>query len=343
MDFVGIGDLHLTDNNGIGGLASYLLDSDRYVISEVKRVLNWASDRGIRNVFLYGDICDSHRLSYRAMSYLISLFRNNPDFQFFVIPGNHDMEGETKIRKKVIDEQAKAQHSLELLMKVKFPNVRFLTEPEVVKIDKVPVKFCPWPCVDFHPKALNVAHIEVKGSKSDSGRVMDGDGLSKSSSVVCMGHLHTAHRVRNTYFSGTLYQTNFGESLPKYFHHGTFNTPQDYEINQIPFDPKYKLFNCVIESQGDVDALSRDPCHLLKVIVADGADVVIPDLPNIVVTKAYKTKSELTSILTEDLVQGQELIIKSDDFFKQWLSQREADPDVKTAAFRLRKQILSRL
>jgi hypothetical protein len=188
---------------------------------------------------------------------------------------------------------------------------------------------------------LNFGHIEVLGSRGDSGRVMEGDELSKSNAIVSMGHLHTPHQVRNTYFAGTIYQTNFGESLPKFFQHIVWSSIDDYEINSIPFDPKYKLFNCVVETQADVDSLPRDPKHLIKLVVKDGADITVPDISNIVLTKAFKTKSELATILTEDLMQGNELVLKTSDVFKEWILQQSVPMSLKKQAHRLRKQILS--
>lgn len=331
MQAIGIGDLHLTDDSGKGGLAKYIENPDRYVMHEVNRCLEWAANKQITLCFFYGDICEGTRMSYEAQLAFVSLIRKWPLFMFIVILGNHD-----KVSKNSVD-----GHSLQLLQAFKIPNLKIITEVETLELQNCKVRFCPWPSTEFKVNILNVGHIEVKGSKSDSGRLMEDPEYSRSKAVICMGHLHTPHQVRNTYYSGTLYQTTFGESLPKGFHHIEWTSVDDYEIHQIPFDPLYKLHNCVVESQADVEALPNGKRDLIKLVVKDGADVVIPSSPNIVVTKVFKTKHDLVNILTEDLLNGSELVFKTSDFFKSWISQQQIPVSLKRKASKLRKDILN--
>lgn len=332
FEAVGVGDLHLTDDDGRGGLAKYVDNSDQYVMSEVDRVVRWAIKKNIRYCIFYGDIFENPRGSYEGQLAFISLIKSYPKkMQFIVILGNHDKLGR----------ESSTGHSMQIIAAMGLPNLTVITEDTVMELDTAKVKFCPWPSKAFNPKMLNIGHTEVVGSKGDSGRVMEGTELSKSNSIIAMGHLHTPHQVRNTYYSGTLYQTNFGESLPKFFHHIMWRSIDDYEIHNIPFDPKYKLFNCIVESAADIKALPKDPFHLVKLVVKDGADVVIPDLPNIVVTKAFKTKSDLATILTEDLMQGSELVIKTSDFFKEWIKAQSVPLSLKKQASKLRRDILN--
>lgn len=330
LEAIGIGDLHLTDDKGRGGLSNYIEQPDEYVMSEVSRVVKWALKKGITTAFLYGDLGENPRLSYEAQLALKHGLERHPDMEFIAYLGNHD-----KLTKNSTD-----GHSLQIIKEMGIKNLRVIEDDEVIKIGKTQVKVCPWPSTAFDPKLLNFGHTEVKGSKSDSGRVMDGDELPKSKAVVCMGHLHTNHQVRETYYSGTLYQTNFGESLPKYFHHIKWSSLDDYEISSVPFDPKYKLFNCVIESEADIKALPRDPQHLIKLVIKDGADVDVPNWSNVVISKVFKTKSDLAAILTEDLLQGSELVIKTADFFKDWLAAQSIPQALKVRAAKLRKEIL---
>jgi hypothetical protein len=327
---VGVGDLHLTDDGGKGGLANYIDEPDVYVMSEVQRVLNWARKKGITNCFFYGDLCENPRLSYAAMTAFTQTIRENPDIEFVAYLGNHDKLGK----------ESSEGHSLEIIKLMQLGNLKIVTEDKYLKFGKTKVKVCPWPSVDFDPEVLNFGHIEVKGSKGDSGRVMDSDDLVKSKAVVCMGHLHTPHQVRSTYYSGTLYQTNFGESLPKGFHLIEWTSIDDYEIHQIPFKPRYKLHNCVVETQADVDALPTGDTDLIKLVVKDGADVTIPDRRNIVINKAFKTKNELAQILTEDLMDGSELVVRTADFFKEWIEQQAIPEALKQRTKVVRKRIL---
>lgn len=331
FEFVGIGDLHLTDDKGHGGLAKYVEHADAYVMREVQRVIDWARERHIGHAVLYGDLCENPRMSYDGQIALIKTIEANPDIQWWAILGNHDKVGAN----------SQMGHSMQVIMKARLANLKIFTRDIYTEIEGVKVKFCPWPSTKFDYKCLNIGHIEVRGSKSDSGRVMDGEAMSTSKAVVMMGHLHTRHRVRNTYYSGTLYQTNFGEGLKKYFHHVVFSSPEDYEVIAVPFDSEYKLHNIVVETEADVETMPRGDKDLLKVVVKDGSDVIVPDLPNIVINKAFKTKAELQSILTEDLLQGQELVVRSEDFFSHWLANKDLDEGAKARVLQLRKEILS--
>lgn len=328
---LGIGDLHLPDDKGTGGLAKYIDRPERYVMSEVSRVVEWGIARYIYEVWFYGDFCQNPRMSYEAIMAFVKVIRKYPQVTFRGILGNHDK----------IAEASKAGHSMQIIMDYQLPNLKIYTEDTIELIQGVNVKFCPWPSIALNNTCLNVAHKEVSGSLSDSGRVMKASDLSTSKAVAVIGHLHTKHRVRNSYFSGTLYQTNFGESSPKFFHHIQFKDAKDYEISDIPFKPRYVLHNCIVETQADVDALPQGKYDLLKVVVKDGADIVIPDMPNIVVSKAFKTQDELKTILTEDLIEGSELIVRSDDFFTHWLANLNVDSKVKKRAASLRKEILN--
>jgi DNA repair exonuclease SbcCD nuclease subunit len=327
---IALGDLHLTDQHGSGGLAKYVEKPDEYVMSEVSRVVKWGLKHDVLDYVFEGDICENPRMSYEAQLAFARCLRRYPDLQFWLIPGNHDKVGRDSAE----------GHSLEIIKEMRIKNLKICLTDEVVQIGRTKVKMCPWPSTAFDPKMLNIGHVEVRGSKTDSGRKMEGEELSKSQAVVLMGHLHTPHKVRNTHYTGTLYQTNFGEPLPKGFHYVEWTSRDDHEITHVPFDPKYKLHNCVIESEDDIKALPRSETDLIKLVVKDGADVVVPQWSNIVVTKVFKTKNDLVSILTEDLLNGHELVIRSSDYFNKWLGAQTIPQALKVRATRLRKQIL---
>lgn len=335
MECVTIGDLHTTDAAGSGGLAKYIENPDRMIMDECRKVMTYAQNNGIETVIFKGDICNGPRMSYSAMLEASSLFEEYPDLEFHLIPGNHDMFGET----------TETGHSLEVLSKLcKLPNVKFHTEPKTYKIDGARVRFLPYPHEDFDLNALNIFHKEVYGSKGDSGRAMKDDKLSKTKAVVAAGHLHTAHRVRNTHYSGTLYQTNFGESLPKYFHHVQFNSAKDYQIDLIEHDPTYKLHNIVLNTRDDLQLIPHSRTDLVKLVIQDGADVSAADyseFQNIVVIKNFKSKEDLKAVLLEDLAEGEELIVKTDDFFEVWLESLDVETKMRGRISGVRQRVLN--
>lgn len=333
MHAYGIGDLHLTDSHGKGGLAKYIANPDAYVMSEVQRVVNHGRKNGIKHFILYGDVCEEPRMSYEATLALTDFFEKNKESEFHVIVGNHD---------KFAEDSAQG-HSLQIIERMGFKNVRIYTEPEIVKIDGTKVHMHPWPSTAFSKKLLNIAHVEVKGSKSDSGRAFDGEEFSKSRAVTAMGHLHTNHQVRNTYYSGTLYQTNFGESLPKFFHHINFNSVDDYSIDSVPFEPKYKLHTCIVSNLKELRAIPKGEYNLVKLIIEDGSNIAADakelSAPNIVIHKAFKTKQELQMILTEDLASVEELVISTDEFFKKWVKHQKIPKPLYKRALELRASL----
>lgn len=335
MHAYGVGDLHLTNEKGMGGLANYITDPDVYVMSEVQRVVNQGIKKGISDFIFYGDVCEDPRMSYEAQLALADFFDRNKKQQFYVILGNHDK----------LAEDSSIGHSLQILERMGHKNVRVFAEPEIIKIQGVKVHMHPWPSQDFSKKLLNIAHVEVKGSKSDSGRKFDGDEFSVSKSVVAMGHLHTNHKVRNTYYSGTLYQTNFGESLPKFFHHINFNNVDDYSIESVPFEPRYKLHTCIVSSMKELRRIPKASTDLVKLIIEDGSsiDADAPELSasNIVQFKAFKTKQELQMILTEDLMEGEELVVSTEQYFEQWVKHQKVPKKLYNRALELRKQLLT--
>lgn len=334
MELLCVGDLHLTASDGTGGLSKYIEDPDQFVVSEVDKVLAYGRSKGLNKIIFPGDIFDGPRGSYPGMLALSGLFSSNPDFTFYLMTGNHDLYGLTP----------DTGHSLQILQNFKQPNVRYFTRPKSITVDGVDVRFLPYPSTNFDPNALNIFHNEVYGSKGDSGRLATDESLSKSKAVAIGGHLHTAHRIRNTHYCGTLYQTNFGESLPKYFHHIEFNSAQDFNITLVNHEPKYKLHNIVLEHREDLKLIPHSKFDLVKLVIQDGADVGPSDwasLTNIAIIKNYKSKSDLALVLTEDLSECKELIIKTEDFFQTWVRGLDVDVETRKHVCQVRRRVLN--
>jgi hypothetical protein len=337
MEAIGIGDLHMTAADGTGGLSKYVEDWDGVILAEAESAIEWGLRRGITNAFFYGDICDAPRMSYTAMIKLNVLFVKYPNINFYLILGNHDMYG------KIPD----TGHSLELLIALcKQPNVRIFTKPKTVTIDGAKVRFLPYPHHSFSHKALNIFHDEVRGSKNDHGRANNDESLSSSRAVIVGGHLHTAHKIRNTFYSGTLVQNNFGEGIKKYFHHIDFRSATDYSIENVRHKPRYTLHTVILQTRADLKLIPRGETELVKLVVQDGADVSAADwasMSNVVMHKPFKSKEDLQVVLTEDLTEGKELVIRTKDFFKVWIEAADIDETMRKRVTRKRTSILSQV
>lgn len=250
----------------------------------------------MRTVLFYGDVCEKPRLSYEAQVSLYSLLlrRKYRELDIHIIPGNHDF-------------QENGSHSLQVLAKIAEltkTNVTVYTEPTVVKIERRRFNFLPHPFTETVRNALNIAHYEVAGSFRDNGRRVD-DGL-KTRHMGCYGHLHTCHRVRRVHYSGTLYQTNFGEALPKSFHHVRYDDDDPYsaQIENIPHEPPWKLINLPVKDESDLAAIEDNPDILYKLFVHEGLDLDINDVlkahPNVVRHNRFNSKSDLKTLIENE-------------------------------------------
>jgi hypothetical protein len=249
-------------------------------------------------------------------------------FEFHIILGNHDL----------FAEDPAAGHSLQIIKEFGLPNVRIYEEPTLTKIEGRPVKFLPWPYVDFEKGVLNVFHNDVAGATTDSGRPISKGTESKA--IAVGGHIHTNQRVRNTYYSGTLYQTNFGESKEKFFHHVEYD--DGFVINSIPFKPEYVLHSVEVRTKKDLKDVPRSKTDLVKLILIDGCQISAHDTAGISIAqvKTANGARELALAQVDDLKEGSEVEVSTDEFFHEWLSTQSIESKLKDSASKLRITLL---
>lgn len=285
---LGIGDLHLD-----GRLTKYIPDLNKVIVTEVRLVIDKGIELGVETIIFYGDIGDKPNLSYESHRLLLNLFLEYSHLQFFVIGGNHDFQ----------DSKTNGLQLLGWVTKNLMPNVIVTTKPLTVREDTdYPIRLLPWPSVDVLDGALNVLHIETSGSVMDSGRPC-GDAASIPENLFCVaGHLHTNHKAKNVNFSGTLYQTAFGEKEDKFYHIIDLARKRVKSVSHIP---KYKLRNLVIATQEDLDNIPKDPNVLCKLFIKSKVAVPIELLdryPNVVKHNKFSSKAELEALVMEDFV-----------------------------------------
>ena len=330
MEFVGIGDLHLSSQNGHGGFSRFLDDSDAYILSEVQRVLNLAKDRGIEQVILYGDICDSVRMSYRAHLQLVEFLRSNRDMYFHIILGNHD-----KFAK-----EAQLGHSCEVLEAFRFKHVRIYSEPTLVKfIDGSKVNFLPFPYSNFK-SCLNVCHLDLAGAVADNGQKVRSK-ISSGKHPVVSGHIHSSSSFKQTYYSGTLYQLNFGESVDRKGFHSIECNGNDVEVEYVPFKPKYQLKTIVVENPKILQGLPSQNVFYRLLIPEDAEELNPASYAHLSVVqlKHWGSKNELSE-LQNFKVDFEELNLNVDEILQHILSKQY--PSDIESVLKTREQILSR-
>lgn len=296
---VGIGDLHLD-----GKLAKHIPDFNEVVIQEVRTVLAKARRQGIKIAMLYGDLCERSNMSTDAHCKLLALFAEFPEILFILWKGNHDASSKEPGSPTSLD-------LLSFLAESKtIRNLRVVLHAPRTFFDSTdaPLHVVPWPLTETHSGMLNALHMEAQGAKWETGRDVT-EGF-KTQRLCVVGHIHTAQQVRNTYFSGTLYQTTFGEDAKKYFHDITWTGDiSTSSIKLIPHAPKYTLRNAVVKSAAEYKAVCAEieeqgATTLWKVFIHSA--VVLPvnafdRLPTVIKHSPYTTKAELRSLVHEEL------------------------------------------
>lgn len=335
LDFIGIGDLHLD-----GKLRKYLPDLNSRIVHEVEKCFDYARKNGIKLVIFYGDICDTPFMSPEAARALLKLMTENSDLQQVYLTGNHDVENA---------EVHSMQLFVDLCASGLLPHVRVVDKPTTLfKKSPIPVRLLPWPSLDTRPGCLNVIHEGVAGAVWDGGRPVDAGTKVKDWTVG--GHLHTNQVVGRVHFSGTLYQISFGERFKKYFHHVTWDDPEGKpQIRSIRAFPSFKLVNLTIESEKDLSKIDDNPDILYKVFVQ--SEVVLDaktfdSKPNVVKVNSYKTKTELESLIQEELRLDDEFdmeaVLSVESNLKEWLSSAKVEIPLKKAAYRKFKELSAR-
>lgn len=332
---VGIGDLHLDSK-----LKQYAPDINRLIESEVRHVLLKARRSGVDTAILYGDLCERAVMTDEGKAVLTRLFVEFKDMHFLVIKGNHDASDTESCSLDLLAEQARLG-----LFNATFA----LHTPHVAFADTdYPINLLPWPLTDTHPDMLNVLHTEAAGTTWETGRAVESGFSTKHLCVV--GHIHKAQVVRNTHFSGTLYQTSFGEPPDKFFHQIAWTgNPKTSRVKQVQHSPFLRLTNEVIRSMDDYRKLLKD-CEssrqdtthrVLRKVFFKAKDLVLPpeafaDAHGVVKTQGFESTTELTAMLREDLELDDASHAARWDMMtslKSWLSNTNAEDAVKRRAY----------
>lgn len=290
MRVAGIGDLHLD-----GRLSKFIPDLNVVIMEEVRSVVAKAVAKGCQVIILYGDIGDKPKLSDQAHQLLCELFLAFPQIKFLVLKGNHDVESDAKTGLDLLRFLSRARM---------LPNVQVALKPRVIFGNTdYPINMLPWPHTETKKGMLNVLHVETAGSVMDSGRGVDSHAPVIADKLFCVaGHLHTNQIAGSVNFSGTLYQTAFGEKEEKFWH---LIDLRSKKVISVPHKPKYTLRNIVVKTQEDLKLIPDDPHILCKLFIA--SNVAVPSeafdkFPNVVKHNNFQTKQELEALVMEDFV-----------------------------------------
>lgn len=334
MRMTGIGDPHFD-----GKLSEHIPNFNEVVGNEIRLVLEKSRRQGSKVVLLYGDICERFSLSDNARKVLLGLFKEFEDLNFIMWRGNHDTLGPQSTEPCSLDP---FHDMIELGYIKNLRVVRHQPQDFFTNTDH-PIRILPWPFKDSLADRLNFMHVEIAGSTWETGHAVDSTYSTKH--LCAIGHIHTAQRVRNSHFSGTLYQTTFGESEEKFYHDIQWDGDvREARIKLVPHFPKYTLKNVMIRSSEEyVDARARikeAPDTTLWKAFINSKKLVLPvnafdDLPTVIKHNPYKSKEELVSLIHEEITMDDRSSSVSQDTdaaLNQWMEKHGIEADLQERA-----------
>ena len=265
-------DWHLT------GMTRVLQDPTSWQIREIHKPYKYALDNGIKHVFVPGDICDSDHMDDHTFIQLVTLLLTYDEHvHTWYIRGNHDIAHKHKSSLDVLEFMCNNGF---------FKNFRIISKPKAISIDGVSVGFIPFPNTEVTSKRppLIFAHVEEPGAVGDNGRPLkckESQVIRRKGDYMITGHIHQYQNLesRRTLYNGSLYQKNFGESLPK----GFIEFKAEYVKGQLQVyhefinsHPNFELHTIHIKKTSDWDKIKEDPSLRYKVLVDKSSGVVVP-------------------------------------------------------------------
>ena len=290
-EFLTIGDFHLEK------LATHFPASHLELqLAEIEKACDYAVKNGIEHVIDLGDISDQPHLGEEARVALLEHYlKYDGKFERHVILGNHDVKDRNT-------------HSLmtfaRLIKRGKFKSLHIHRNPAQTSFNDITINYLPFPATESIPskhESVNFAHLARPGTVADNGYRDEENGIvCNDNNIWVIGHLHTKQKQKRNWWPGTIYQTNFGESLPKGF--STFKVVREGDRLSctetfLKNEPAFKFIVLKIETEEDLEKLSNNLLYRYKLKVKNKS--VIPlnlnqRFPNIVgnlpVAKKSKTK-----------------------------------------------------
>ncbi len=309
--------------------------------NEINKVINYGRREGEKHFALLGDLSENIRLSQEAECAFIRFFCYwDGKIELDVILGNHDFA-------------ENSNHSLLPFMEMQragvFKTIRFHEKPYVNKIDGVYHNFCPYPFKEPVKNAVNYGHFEVSGSLRDNGMVIAKAHDVGEKENWIMGHLHTPHTVGRVHYTGTLYQLNFGESMPKSF--SILNArlkggKVKVEIERIRTAPAFRLINLVIDSEKDLKKIEKNPLYKYRLLTNVNFETerdILGEYDNVVKMEGFKSKKELKALVEESFIEitEQKLELPSivEELEKYLVHEKKATPKQVKRALEITKEI----
>jgi DNA repair exonuclease SbcCD nuclease subunit len=199
-----IGDAHLER------LETMFLNWRVWSFAPLRQAEEYAVENGITDIIQVGDVFDSPSPSQQTIAELIDFVKQSKRTWHFLM-GNHDKSDVGK-------------NSLTLLKylseKSQLKNCRVYIKPTRTKICGIPTVFLPWPYTKSpllkKRPSLVIAHVEKKGARYDSGKVVSDHDFKLGKHFWVIGHLHEPQEInKNGVFIGAMLQLRHGDGFKK--------------------------------------------------------------------------------------------------------------------------------
>lgn len=264
----------------------------------IRKGFLYALENGIKNVIVGGDISEDPVLDGPALTALFEILAEfDGKLNIYIILGNHDFAHV---------EENSLQPLIVLCRTKNFKTIRVYDKPTHVVIDGVDFNMLPYPFVAkdkvYKGVSVNVAHLEWVGAMRDNGKSKITEGYTvnvkgkteNEKDFWLIGHLHTKQYlpVCRVLYSGTQFQTNFGENADKSFVDVTFQKKgKELKVDWqfIDADPGFVLENLKIETTADLAKVEKSRSHLYKLWTAPGVKVpknFLIEYPNVIDLKS---------------------------------------------------------
>lgn len=274
-------------------------DGVKRQLQEIDKIYKYAVKKGIKHIFVPGDIADTPHMDWDTVRQLIELLRRYDGIiNTYYIAGNHDFSDIKRTSLDVLDYITKNGF---------FQSFHIYLEYETLDIEGIKVDFLPYPnnkAKDSSVPTLNFAHIDADGAIGDNGRKMKvhDDYDSPENHFTVSGHIHEHQYLerKRLLFCGNPYQKNYGESHDRGFVElkaRTVDNKMQVKFKRHRTRPAFKLTNLMVEQQEDLSKISTNPLHFYKVWV--DPSVILPnnfriDNPNVTDVLDIRSKKKIT-------------------------------------------------
>lgn len=258
------------------GMDKHFVNATHIQLREIDRIYQYAVSKGIKHIFVPGDISETPKMRASTYMQLLMFFKKYDGLvTTHYVGGNHDRD----------DKDTTSCDLLKMLSEQGFLNtLNVHLQPVQERIDGSLINFCAWPCpasMSTTEGAINMAHITVAGAVGDNGMPLRAshDFAVHDKDYTISGHIHQYQhmKTKRTIYNGNPYQKNFGEALPKGFVHFRAETEKKkikMRHRFIDNRPQFQLHTVRIDSPEDFQKLTQSNSIRYKLLV--DSEVLVP-------------------------------------------------------------------